>query len=288
VFLWKKNRKMHGKQEVDRLREEAKQAFVQYKYHEAIAVYTQCIILSPDSVGNYTNRAQCYIRLFTMLSEELQDEKIMNDCRRAVELDPRNMKAYYLMGLCCFHANKFNEANSSFMEAYKFALEQNSSSTKHILEMLLKSKQGKFERKERMRMELEDDLYSYVIDKLRSTHEKELQDSRGENEDREKMIDFHQRVEERLFQVFRRSKPSHQAKEAPLGLIDPITFQVFRDPVMAPSGHTYEKGTILAHLRQNQTDPITRQALTANQLVPNRLVRELAERFLEENGDVSF
>ena len=40
------------------------------------------------------------------------------------------------------------------------------------------------------------------------------------------------------------------------------TFEVFRDPVIGPSGHSYERLAILEHLKKgSQFDPITREPL---------------------------
>lgn len=43
--------------------------------------------------------------------------------------------------------------------------------------------------------------------------------------------------------------------------ICPITFELFRDPVVASDGHTYEKGAIDKWLRTNTTSPRTGQPM---------------------------
>ncbi|UJR24289.1 hypothetical protein I4U23_027256 [Adineta vaga] len=59
----------------------------------------------------------------------------------------------------------------------------------------------------------------------------------------------------------------------------PISMELFRDPVLAPDGHTYERQAIEVWIRNNGTSPITRQPLSIEQLYPNRTVKELVDIF---------
>lgn len=71
--------------------------------------------------------------------------------------------------------------------------------------------------------------------------------------------------------------------EAPDDLLDPLSLEIFNDPVIAPSGITYEKAIIIDHLLKNgQFDPLTRQELHPNQLYPNLAVKNSAQKFIEE------
>jgi len=67
-------------------------------------------------------------------------------------------------------------------------------------------------------------------------------------------------------------------------LIDNITFSVMHDPVVTKHGHSYERSTILDHLRRSPTDPLTREPLRMEDLRPNLALRAASEKFLEENG----
>ena len=56
--------------------------------------------------------------------------------------------------------------------------------------------------------------------------------------------------------------------EAPQSLIDPVSMCVFRDPVISSvSGRTYSRATVEQY---GMKDPITRDQLTSDKLVPNR------------------
>ncbi|CAF1169032.1 unnamed protein product [Didymodactylos carnosus] len=65
-------------------------------------------------------------------------------------------------------------------------------------------------------------------------------------------------------------------------LICPITFEVFRDPVVAEDGHTYERQAITDWIKKDGTSPITRQKLTIDTLRPNYTVKKIVEE-IENN-----
>ncbi|EGV62035.1 U-box-domain-containing protein [Yamadazyma tenuis] len=62
--------------------------------------------------------------------------------------------------------------------------------------------------------------------------------------------------------------------DVPDDLVDPLSYEVFQDPVVTPGGITYEKAIILDHLDRNGNfDPITRETLKPAQLYPNLAVK---------------
>ena len=67
-------------------------------------------------------------------------------------------------------------------------------------------------------------------------------------------------------------------------LIDNITFCIMHDPVITKHGQSYERATILEHLRRSKTDPLTREPLTEEDLRPNLALRVACEEFMQENG----
>ena len=58
-----------------------------------------------------------------------------------------------------------------------------------------------------------------------------------------------------------------------------ITMEVCRDPVVAPSGHVYERSKILQWIRMHGNDPQTRARLKASQLYRIRSVADLGEKY---------
>ena len=79
-------------------------------------------------------------------------------------------------------------------------------------------------------------------------------------------------------------------EEEPDHLRCPITHEMFRDPVVLQSGHTYEREAIEQHLRNDRTDPLTRARLgtsVTNAPVTNRIARNAVQAWLDENPGVT-
>lgn len=56
------------------------------------------------------------------------------------------------------------------------------------------------------------------------------------------------------------------------------------DPVITKTGHSYERATLLEHLKRSPTDPLTREPLTVNDLRPNIALRHVLEEFWKTAG----
>lgn len=67
-------------------------------------------------------------------------------------------------------------------------------------------------------------------------------------------------------------------------LIDSITFEIMHDPVITPSGASYERVGLMKHLKSTGLDPLTREPLSERQLYPNVALRNACSEFLDNNG----
>ena len=65
------------------------------------------------------------------------------------------------------------------------------------------------------------------------------------------------------------------------GAIFPRRLELFKDPVMARDGHTYERVAIVEWLKTKGTSPMTQEPLDAEDLVPQHIVRKLIDSFLD-------
>jgi STIP1 family protein 1 len=73
-------------------------------------------------------------------------------------------------------------------------------------------------------------------------------------------------------------------RDVPDYLCGKISFEIMHDPVITPSGITYDKKDIEEHLqRVGHFDPVTRTPLTSEQLIPNLAMKEVIDSFLLEN-----
>ncbi|RHY07036.1 hypothetical protein DYB36_005379 [Aphanomyces astaci] len=71
---------------------------------------------------------------------------------------------------------------------------------------------------------------------------------------------------------------SNTQDEAMLGdipdeFMDPLLWQLMKEPVTLPSGYVVDRATITQHLMNDASDPFTRSPLTVDQLVPNAALK---------------
>ena len=73
------------------------------------------------------------------------------------------------------------------------------------------------------------------------------------------------------------------AEDVPAGLVEfwtcPLTCAIFRDPVVALDGLTYERYAIEEWLSERLASPLTGQPLSSAAVVPNIVLRNQIERF---------
>ena len=65
----------------------------------------------------------------------------------------------------------------------------------------------------------------------------------------------------------------------------PISLDLFKDPVIVKSGHTYEKEYITQIIRQTGKDPETREQLTLEDITSNYLVNKIVQEFRPNEND---
>ena len=68
----------------------------------------------------------------------------------------------------------------------------------------------------------------------------------------------------------------------PEEIVCPITQEIMIDPVVAADGHTYERNAIASWLEKNNTSPLNGDELPHTNLTPNRAVRSMVQRFVED------
>lgn len=106
----------------------------------------------------------------------------------------------------------------------------------------------------------------------------------GQEEKQERKTDFEKKRDD-LRTAFAISDPEHQQKrEVPDYLVDGITFEIMHDPVVTRNGRSYERATLIEHLKRSPTDPLTRETLTIAELRPNIALKEACTEFMEQNS----
>lgn len=106
----------------------------------------------------------------------------------------------------------------------------------------------------------------------------------GQEEKAELKQEFEKKRDD-LRTAFAISDPANQQKrEVPDYLVDGITFEIMHDPVVTKNGRSYERATLIEHLKRSPTDPLTRETLTISDLRPNIALKEACEEFMSANS----
>lgn len=75
-------------------------------------------------------------------------------------------------------------------------------------------------------------------------------------------------------------------EEIPDHLLDPISFNIFQDPVVVPSGQSFERAWLEKYVKKNGQDPFTKEPLTLQQIFPNRGLRKAVVEFTKNHGQI--
>lgn len=243
----------------------------------------------------------------------------MDDCLKAIELDSANMKAYYFLAQAQLAVNHPNEALNSALTAYEFCLNTWNSSTQAVSGLVLQAKKMKWEAKEKERLRLRSELLREIEDGFNQRRMEELRGLKLQNleisEMKEEKVDIELSTRKKIAElrnIFQMADPknmerrvcrpspclqqnyvssayevvltSDTAQEVPDYLIDAISFTVMHDPVITKTGNSYDRATVMEHLKRSHTDPLTREPLRLEDLRPNLALKQACDDFLAANG----
>lgn len=194
--------------------------------------------------------------------------------------------------------NHPNEALSSALMAYELCTKssQQTNNAATISALVLRCKKAKWDIRERERIRRRADLLADLEAKLEAEYKKEVFDIEeriasgetgtieGQEHKAEKKDEWDKKVAD-LRTAFALSDPQNlQKREVPDYLVDGITFEIMHDPVVTRNGRSYERATLIEHLKRSPTDPLTREPLTIAELRPNISLKEACEEFMTANN----
>lgn len=302
--------------QAEQLKELGNACYRKKRFTAAIDAYTEAITLFPNNAIYWTNRALCHRKLNDWTQVEA-------DCRKALELDKGSAKVLYLLGLAMVESKRLNEGIKYLEKAMEQS--KTGKLDEYIAftwDVLAKAKYEEWEHGAALRQNKQKELRTICERALKVEHEeavKRLESATGKSRnnviviDDEKTHDFsarraqaqdyQQRSRTRkreeylslneiykdrcstLSEVFDKAAESNRPAEIPDYLTCKITMEILKDPVITPSGITYEKSALLEHLQKvGKFDPVTRKELTADQIIPNFAIKAAANAYLKENG----
>ncbi|GIY82388.1 STIP1 homology and U box-containing protein 1 [Caerostris darwini] len=263
------------------LKEQGNRLFSSRKYEDAIACYSKAIILNPQIPQYFTNRALCYIKLH-------QWEPANQDCKRALELDSTSVKGHFFCGQALLELENYDDAIKYLQRASDLAKEQRLNFGDDIACQLRIAKKKRWTVQEDTRIGQEIELQTYLNrlimeDKERETAQLQAIGIRSEKEIKRLTEKFDQ-YQRDLNSMFDKLDERRMKRDVPDYLCGKISFDIMREPVITPSGITYDRKDIEEHLqRVGHFDPVTRTPLVQEQLIPNLALKEVVDAFITEN-----
>lgn len=263
------------------LKEQGNKLFNARKYDDAISCYSKAIMLNPHVPTYYTNRALCHLKLH-------QYDLACKDCRNALDLDCASVKGNFFYGQALLELESYDEAIKYLQRASDLAKDQKLNFGDDIANQLRIAKKKRWTVLEEKRISQEIELQSYLNRLILEDKERELnrlQDLgiRNKNEI-SRFTEKYDRYQRDLNNMFDKLDEQRMKRDVPDYLCGKISFDIMREPVITPSGITYDRKDIEEHLqRVGHFDPVTRTPLTQDQLIPNLALKEVVDAFVAEN-----
>jgi STIP1 family protein 1 len=142
--------------------------FLQKKYNDAIHCYNQALKQNGEKAIYYVNRALCYIKL-------KQWDKVYQDARHCLDLDPNYIKAHAYLGQYYIEQQRYDEAIVSFKQALELSKIQNKNFGDEIQRLLRYAQKRRFSLLEQKRIENEISLQTYLRSLIQSDKERRMQ-----------------------------------------------------------------------------------------------------------------
>ncbi|KAJ5172694.1 hypothetical protein N7492_005287 [Penicillium capsulatum] len=262
-------------------------------YTGAEELFSQAIQKNPSDPTFFTNRAITRIKLEKWAEVE-------HDARAAIDIyglkDPASLKSSFYLAQALLSLQRPQEAYSVAVDAYQLSLGSKNAQTENLSRTVLRAKQALWAARETSRLrEMDETLRAVEIlietDLERTLAELRAQLERGEigsvgfGEDQTGLKEDAERKIRNVREAFRvASKGAIEERVVPDYLIDGITFEIMHDPVMTPSGSSFDRIGIVKYVEKSGVDPITRTPLAVKDLRPNYALKAACEDFLTKNG----
>jgi len=267
------------------LKDQGNKYFNANKYDSAIESYSKALALNPNVPTYYTNRALCYMKS-NRWAQAVQDSKA------ALERDSGLVKGHFYLGSSLLELEKLDEAIKHLQTAFELAKKDPSSYYDDTISSKLRTaRKKKWNIQEEKRVQEEIDLQSYLNQLIIEDKNRKANKLREENDNYDEISGQIASIEEDsdravadLNSMFSKVDDRRQKRDVPDYLCGKISFEILKDPVITPSGITYDRKDIVEHLeRVGHFDPVTRTKLTQDMLVPNYAMKEVVDDFVSKN-----
>ncbi|OGE53455.1 hypothetical protein PENARI_c007G00252 [Penicillium arizonense] len=275
------------------LKAKGNELFKEGDYTGAEDFYSQAIAKNPKDPSFFTNRAITRIKLTKWADVE-------HDARSAITLygpeNPLALKSSYYLAQALLGLQRPQEAYDVASNAYTQSLAAKNAQTENLSRTVLRAKQAIWAARETGRLREMDATLGAVeglieADVKRALEELEGRLERGEigeigfGEDRDALRADAENNIRNVREAFAvSSKGEIKERVVPDYLIDGITFEIMHDPVITPSGTSFDRIGITKYVEKSGVDPLTRTPMTVSDLRNNYALKAACEEFLTNNG----
>lgn len=237
-------------------------------------------------------------------------DSVISDCNQCLDLAPDNMKAHYYLSQAHLALRDYDDALDHALRAHELGIATADKSLSAITAQVLKCKKERWEDLDRRRKREGAELESEVMAMMERERDEALRETADNVERSEVEAEWQQKMAH-MKTVFEKARPAEERRRTvPDWIIDDISFAVMVDPVVVSlfasdftppvllslsltrlllrlqtkTGKSYERASLLEHLRRHPIDPLTREPLYPTDLRPNLALKEACAEFLEENG----
>ncbi|KAL7040991.1 hypothetical protein ACKWTF_000570 [Chironomus riparius] len=207
-------------------------------------------------------------------------------------MDNNLIKGHFFLGLSLMELEAFDEAIKHLQRAQDLGKEQKLNFGDDIASQLRLARKKRWNLLEEKRIQQEIELQSYLNRLIKKDLEERLEklkidENLSDDGKKEAANDAEQQCENystELNSLFAKIDDRRRKREVPDYLCGKISFEILQEPVITPSGITYERKDIEEHLqRVGHFDPVTRVPLSVEQLIPNYSMKEVVDGFVQEN-----
>ncbi|KAL4871816.1 hypothetical protein BDV12DRAFT_163163 [Aspergillus spectabilis] len=275
------------------LKEKGNQLYKDGDYNGAEELYSQAILKNPREPTFFTNRALTRTKLEKWAGVE-------QDARTAIDLygpkSANSLKSCWYLAQALLGLQRPQEAYEVAISAYHASLDAKSPQTENLSKSVLRAKQQIWAVKETARLREMNQTLATMEQLVEADLKRSLDDLQGQLErggigetgfleDQKALREDAERHVQNVRDAFRiASNGDIQERVVPDYLVDGITFEIMHDPVITPSGSTFDRIGLLKYVKQAKVDPITRAPMTVDDIRPNYALKAACEDFLTKNG----
>jgi len=277
--------KSSGRQTDKDFKEQGNKFFNANKFDSAIESYSKAIALNPNIPTYYTNRALCYMK-------NNRFPQAVQDARAALDRDSTLVKGHFYLGSSLLELDKTDESIKHLQTAFELAKKDPGSYYDDTIASKLRlARKKKWNVQEEKRIQQEIEMQTYINRLILEDRDRRMEALKGDSADYDEVSGelalLEKEADKSISDVnalFAKVDERRAKRDVPDYLCGKISFELLRDPVITPSGITYDRKDITEHLeRVGHFDPVTRTKLTQDMLIPNYAMKEVVDDFVSNN-----